>query len=57
MSTNTTAPARVAPTKVKWAVPERYKVFLQQGMVLLVVVLGRDAQGRGPAHAPVHGLD
>lgn len=40
MSTNTTNPApTAAATTVKWAVPERYKVFLQQGMVLLVVVL------------------
>jgi ribose transport system permease protein len=39
MSTNTSAAASVADTKVKWAVPERYKVFLQQGMVVLVVVL------------------
>ena len=37
MSTNTTATA--ATTGVRWSVPERYKVFLQQGMVLLVVLL------------------
>ena len=36
MSTNTTA---VSASTMKWAIPERYKVFLQQGMVLLVVVL------------------
>jgi ribose transport system permease protein len=37
---NTTSPAATAAaTTVKWAIPERYKVFLQQGMVLLVVVL------------------
>ena len=28
-----------AVTAVKWAIPERYKVFLQQGMVVLVVLL------------------
>lgn len=40
MTTNTTAPApSAAATSVKWAIPERYKVFLQQGMVVLVVVL------------------
>lgn len=39
MSTNTTSPASTvaAATKVRFAIPERYKVFLQQGMVLLVV--------------------
>ena len=37
---NTTSPAATAAAAtVKWAIPERYKVFLQQGMVLLVVVL------------------
>ena len=39
MSTNTSATASVAETKIKWSVPERYKVFLQQGMVVLVVLL------------------
>lgn len=28
-----------ATTEVRWEIPERYKVFLQQGMVVLVVVL------------------
>lgn len=40
MSITTNSPTATSPaTGVKWAVPERYKVFLQQGMVLLVVVL------------------
>jgi len=40
MSVTTNAPISESPaTGVKWAIPERYKVFLQQGMVLLVVVL------------------
>ena len=37
MTTTNTA-ATVASTSVKWAIPERYKVFLQQGMVVLVVL-------------------
>ena len=36
VSTNTST---TAATGVKWAFPERYKVCLQQGMVLLVVIL------------------
>ncbi|MDO5093550.1 MAG: ABC transporter permease [Propionibacteriaceae bacterium] len=37
MSTNTTTTA--VTQRAHWAIPERYKTFLQQGMVLLVVVL------------------
>jgi ribose transport system permease protein len=39
MSTTSSPTTTTITSKVKWAVPERYKVFLQQGMVLLVVVL------------------
>jgi ribose transport system permease protein len=42
MSTETTTPApaqAAAATTAKFAIPERYKVFLQQGMVLLVLAL------------------
>ncbi len=39
MSTTSSPTTTTITSKAKWAVPERYKVFLQQGMVLLVVVL------------------
>lgn len=35
----TTNPQASADTTVRWAIPERYKTFMQQGMVLLVVFL------------------
>ena len=41
MSIDTTVPtptATVTAVAQKWSVPDRYKVFIQQGMVLLVVV-------------------
>ncbi len=39
MSTETTTPAPQAATKTKGGIPDRYRAFLQQGMVLLVIVL------------------
>lgn len=40
MSVTTKSPAASPATSgVRWSIPERYKVFLQQGMVLLVLAL------------------
>ncbi|MHA6512806.1 ABC transporter permease [Tessaracoccus sp. Z1128] len=39
MSVTTSTASSAANTSVKWAVPDRYKMFLQQGMVLLVLIL------------------